>query len=144
MTIKWASRTLGLLLLSMIFLAVASIVMRAAAEETTPVFSAPLINIPGQDLTAVRVHFEPGGKSMPHQHSGSVLAYVLSGQIRSQNSATGPARVYHAGEVFFEPDGSTHLVCDNASGTEPADLLAVFVAPAHAPLVHGIPPAHRD
>jgi quercetin dioxygenase-like cupin family protein len=57
-----------------------------------------------------------------------VFVYVLSGQIRSENSATGPAKVYKAGETFFEPPGSEHLVSENASETEPASLLAVFVA----------------
>jgi quercetin dioxygenase-like cupin family protein len=59
---------------------------------------------------------------------------VVSGKIRSQNSATGPAKVYSAGEGFFEPLGSTHLVSENASTTEPASLLAVFVAPDGAAL----------
>jgi len=53
---------------------------------------------------------------------------VLSGAVRSENSATGPARVYKAGESFFEPSGSEHVVSENASATEPASLLAVFVA----------------
>jgi quercetin dioxygenase-like cupin family protein len=57
-----------------------------------------------------------------------VLAYVLSGAIRSQNSATGPVQVFRVGETFFEPPGSTHLISANASDTEPPSLLAVFVA----------------
>jgi quercetin dioxygenase-like cupin family protein len=57
-----------------------------------------------------------------------VFAYVLSGEIRSENSANGPAGVYKAGETFFEPPGSAHLVSENASTTEPASLLAIFVA----------------
>jgi len=48
--------------------------------------------------------------------------------VRSENSATGPARIYKAGEDFFEPPGSEHLVSENASATEPASLLAIFVA----------------
>ena len=63
-----------------------------------------------------------------------MFAYVLSGTIRSQNSATGPVKVYKAGESFFEPPGSEHLVSENASATEPASLLAVFVAPDGANL----------
>jgi quercetin dioxygenase-like cupin family protein len=63
-----------------------------------------------------------------HHHAGSVLAYVVAGAIRSENSATGPARVYRAGESFFEPAGSAHLVSENASANEPASLLAIFVA----------------
>jgi quercetin dioxygenase-like cupin family protein len=87
-----------------------------------------LANVPGKSITAVVVNYAPGRKSGKHQHAGSVLAYVLSGAIRSENSATGPVRVYKAGESFFEPPGSEHLVSENASATEPASLLAVFVA----------------
>jgi quercetin dioxygenase-like cupin family protein len=74
------------------------------------------------------VSYAPGAKSPSHRHAGSVFAYVLAGSIRSENSATGPAKVYKAGESFFEPPGSEHLVSENASDTEPASLLAVIVA----------------
>jgi hypothetical protein len=30
--------------------------------------------------------------------------------------------------TFFEPPGSDHLVSENASATEPASLLAIFIA----------------
>ena len=72
--------------------------------------------------------YAPGGKSNKHHQAGSVFAYVLSGAIRSQNSATGPVKVYKAGKSFFEPSGSQHLISENASTTEPASLLAIFVA----------------
>jgi quercetin dioxygenase-like cupin family protein len=39
----------------------------------------------------------------------------------------GPKRIYRAGEGFFEEPGSLHRVSRNASKTEPAKLLAVFV-----------------
>src|ERR1700758_4626052 len=90
--------------------------------------SEKLPNVPGKSVTAVVVTFPPGAKSPRHHHAGSVLVYVLSGEVRSENSATGPAKVYKAGETFFEPAGSTHLVSENASATEPATILAVFVA----------------
>lgn len=96
------------------------------------VFTAQLPNVPGKTLTAVVVEYGPGGSSPAHRHAGRVFAYVLSGQIRSENSATGPSWVYRAGETFFEPPGSTHLVSANASDTDPASLLAVFVADDHA------------
>ena len=100
----------------------------AEGDKVTPVRSEKLPNVPGKSLTAVVVNYAPGGKSASHHHAGSVLAYVLTGSIRSENSATGPARVYKAGESFFEPPGSEHLVSENASATEPASLLAIFVA----------------
>ncbi len=99
-----------------------------------------LANAPGKPLTVVTVNYAPRGKSGEHHHAGRVFAYVLSVAIRSENSATGPVKVYKAGESFFEPPGSKHLVSENASATEPASLLAVFVADDGAQLTtFGIP-----
>jgi quercetin dioxygenase-like cupin family protein len=100
----------------------------AEAPVAKPVSSEKLPNVPGKSLTAVVVDFAPGAKSTSHHHAGSVFAYVLSGQIRSEVSGAGPAKIYKAGETFFEPPGSEHLVSENASASEPASLLAVFVA----------------
>jgi quercetin dioxygenase-like cupin family protein len=99
-----------------------------AAVTASQAFSEKLPNVPGKTLTGVHVTYLPGGKSAAHAHAGSVYAYVLSGKIRSENSVTGPARVYSAGEGFFEPPGSVHTLSENASDTEPASLLAIFVA----------------
>src|SRR5713101_7687480 len=101
-------------------LLVASALLTGAHEQEAsvnvePVRAEKLANVPGQVLTAVTVNYAPGGKSGKHHHAGSVFAYVLSGAIRSENSATGPAKVYKAGESFFEPLGSEHLVSENAS-----------------------------
>jgi quercetin dioxygenase-like cupin family protein len=101
---------------------------RAAGDDVRSVTTEKLPNVPGKSITAIVVNYAPGAKSVKHRHAGSVLAYVLSGEIRSENSATGPAKVYKAGETFFEPPGSQHLVSENASATEPASLLAIFVA----------------
>lgn len=99
-----------------------------AQKRERKVFEGKLANAPGQSLTAEVVDFPPGYKSETHHHAGSVFAYVLTGRIRSQNSATGPARIYEAGQSFFEPPGSDHLVTENPSSTEPASLLAIHVA----------------
>jgi Uncharacterized conserved protein, contains double-stranded beta-helix domain len=97
-------------------------------ESVRKVSAVKLPNVPGQTLTAEVVEYPPGGKSSVHHHAGSVFAYILTGRIRSQNSATGPARIYKAGETFFEPPGSDHLLSENASTSEPASLLAIFIA----------------
>jgi quercetin dioxygenase-like cupin family protein len=99
-----------------------------AAAQVKPALAEKLPNVAGKSLTAVVVTYAPGGKSARHHHAGSVFVYVLSGAIRSQTSTGGPAKVYTAGESFFEPPGSEHLVSENASATAPASLLAVFVA----------------
>jgi quercetin dioxygenase-like cupin family protein len=104
---------------------------QAAGDEVSaqvkPVMAEKLPNVAGKTISVV-VDYPPGGKSAKHHHAGSVFVYVLSGAIRSENSATGPAKVYKAGESFFEPPGSEHLISENASTVEPASLLAVFVA----------------
>jgi quercetin dioxygenase-like cupin family protein len=105
-----------------------------ADASVKPVISQALPNVPGKRLTAVLVSYPPGGASASHKHAGSVFAYVLSGKIRSEVSTTGPARVYSAGEGFFESPGSVHRVSENASKTDPASLLAVFVADEGATL----------
>ena len=72
--------------------------------------------------------YGPGIKSASHRHAGSAFIYarVLSGAIRSQVNDE-PARVYKAGEGWYELPGSHHRVSENASDHEPASLLAIFV-----------------
>ena len=109
----------------------------ARRVQARPVFSEKLPNVPGKTITGVLVKYAPAAKSPSHMHAGSVYAYVLSGRIRSENSVTGPARVYSEGEGFFEPPGSTHTISENASDTEPASLLAIFVADDGVQLTRG-------
>lgn len=52
---------------------------------------------------------------------------MLSGAIRSQVD-DGPVTIYKAGQHFTEAPGAQHRVSENASDTEPATLLAIFVA----------------
>ena len=73
------------------------------------------------------VTYEPGAASPSHHHAGTVFAYVLEGTIRSALN-DGEPRDYKAGETFTEPPCTHHAVSANASSTEPAKLLAIFVA----------------
>ena len=92
-----------------------------------PVFNQPS-NVAGKSLEAVTVSYAPGARSGAHHHARSafIMAYVISGAIRSQVEGE-PARVYHAGETWSEAPGAHHTVSENASATEPAELLAVFL-----------------
>jgi quercetin dioxygenase-like cupin family protein len=94
-----------------------------------PVFGEKMANVPGKTMTVVTVDYEPGGGSAPHRHpaSGMVFAYVISGAVRSQLEG-GAAKVYRAGESWSEPPNAHHVVSENASTVEPAQLLAVIVA----------------
>ncbi|HEY7247978.1 MAG TPA: cupin domain-containing protein [Xanthobacteraceae bacterium] len=101
--------------------------------SSVPISSEALPNVPGKRLTVVRVTYAPGGYTPSHRHAGSVMAFVTAGTIRSQ-LAGGPVQTFKPGESFFEPPGAIHLVSENASLTEPAELIAVFVADEGATL----------
>ena len=100
----------------------------SAHETVTPNFAHPLPNAPGKLLRAVIVDYPPGAASLPHSHAKSAFIYatVLEGAIRSQVN-DGPVATYKAGQSFSELPGDRHGVSANASQTEPAKLLAVFV-----------------
>jgi quercetin dioxygenase-like cupin family protein len=86
-------------------------------------------NVPGKSLRAVAVSYPPGAGSGPHRHARSafIMAYVVSGTIRSQVEGEPAARVYQPGETWSESPGAHHTISENASATEPAELLAVFL-----------------
>src|ERR1700744_2907718 len=102
-------------------------------DKVELISSYALPNVPGKRVTIVRVTYGPGGFTRPHRHAGSVTAYVTKGEIRSQLGG-GPVETFQVGQSFFEPPGATHLVSANASNTEPAELVAVFVADEGAQL----------
>lgn len=96
-----------------------------------PVFNGVIPNIPGKSLIAAEVNYAPGQGSPPHTHAKSafIFAYVISGAIESKVN-DGETRIYRAGESWSEPPGAIHSISRNASKTEPAKLLAVFVVDA--------------
>ncbi len=99
-----------------------------AAAKVTLVFDHALPNVPGKSIKGVLVEYGPGGSSPAHIHAPSAFIYatVLEGAICSKVN-DGPEKIYHAGENFSEMPGDRHGVSANASKTEPARLLAVFV-----------------
>ena len=103
----------------------------SVGETVTEVASETIPNVPGKRLVSLIVDYAPGGRSVSHRHARSafIYAYVLSGAVRSQVDSE-PAKVYRAGETWFESPGAHHRVSANASDTEPARLLAVFIVDA--------------
>jgi quercetin dioxygenase-like cupin family protein len=98
------------------------------AETVTKNFEAAIPNIPGKSLIAVEVNYAPGAASPSHTHAKSafIYAYVISGAIESKVN-DGETRIYRAGESWSESPGAIHSISRNASKTEPAKLLAIFV-----------------
>jgi len=123
------TRSISALLLATITMAPAAVIPATSYNDTIKAnFSHPISNVPGKSLVAVEVSYPPGGASAPHRHSDSafIYAYVVSGQIASQVEGQ-PEHIYRAGESWYETPGAHHLISRNASNTEPAKLLAVFV-----------------
>jgi quercetin dioxygenase-like cupin family protein len=96
--------------------------------KVTLVYDQPLPNVPGKSIRGVLVEYAPGASTRPHRHakSGFIYATVLEGALRSQVN-DGPVNTYRAGESWSELPGDHHTFEENASKTEPARLLAVFV-----------------
>jgi quercetin dioxygenase-like cupin family protein/predicted enzyme related to lactoylglutathione lyase len=86
---------------------------------------------PARDLTLVEVRYPPSAGSPPHLHRHGVMAFVVSGSIASQ-VGDAPEKTFRAGEVWWEPPGAEHRVSRNVSATDPATLLAIYIAPAGA------------
>src|SRR5438045_1263827 len=102
-----------------------------AADENakvTLVYEHALPNVPGKSIKGVLVEYGPGGSSPAHTHPKSAFIYatVLEGAIRSSVNDR-PVVTYRTGQSFSEMPGDRHSVSENASKTEPAKLLAVFV-----------------
>ena len=101
---------------------------KAKNAKVTLVYQHELPNVPGKSIKGVLVEYGPGGYSPGHTHPKSAFIYatVLEGAIRSKVN-DGPEKTYKKGENFFEMPGDRHGVSANASETQPAKLLAVFV-----------------
>jgi quercetin dioxygenase-like cupin family protein len=96
--------------------------------KVTLVYEHALPNVPGKSIKGVLVEYGPGGTSSAHTHPKSAFIYatVLEGAIRSSVN-NGLVVTYHTGQSFSEMPGDLHSISENASKTEPAKLLAVFV-----------------
>ena len=96
--------------------------------KVTVIYQHELPNVPGKSIKGALVEYGPGGYSPGHTHPKSAFIYatVLEGAIRSQVNDE-PEKVYRAGESWSEKPGDHHRVSANASETESAKLLAVFV-----------------
>lgn len=100
----------------------------APRETITPAFNYPIANVKGKNMTGIIVDYPAGGTTPAHRHGQAfVVGYVLEGAIKSRLN-NGEEKIYKAGESWTETPGTHHSVSENASKTEPAKLLAIFVA----------------
>ena len=84
---------------------------------------------PPRDVTLVEVHYPPGTGSPVHVHANGVIGFLVSGSIISKVD-DGPEQTFRAGDAWWEPSGAIHRVSRNASLTDSAKLLAIYIAPS--------------
>jgi len=104
----------------------------ATGTHIEPVISAELRDADGKYATVVTVTMEPGASFVPHRHPGTVLVYVLEGEVESALDDEA-AKVFKAGEAWTEYAGAIHRVTRNPA-TDNAKILAVLLHDKDAPL----------
>ena len=109
----------------------------AAAQElpkVTTLFSRDLSDIPGKEGTMLIVEYPPGAADPVHRHDANAFVYVLEGSIIMQVKGSDQVTL-HPGQTFYEGPDDIHVVGRNASKTEPAKFLVVFVKNKGAPIL---------
>ena len=111
-----------------------SIASAGAAQTTTvtPLLSRDLTGIADKEGTMITVEYAPGAEDPVHRHNAH--AFVLEGSVVMQVKGGAPVTL-HPGETFYEAPNDIHLVARNASKTEPAKFLVVFVKDKGAQIV---------
>ncbi len=112
-----------------------------------PVVSGPAILLrepyPGdatREIVLLRATFSPGDSTPPHRHPGFLVGYVLKGDLEFQLEGT-PLKRLTAGDCFYEPPESAHIVSRNPGAAE-TQVLAFIVHDKGAPIMASL--SERD
>jgi quercetin dioxygenase-like cupin family protein len=114
----------------------------ATEIKRTPITTAELAPSKAVDHVQVtRLDFLPGQTTGRHMHPVPVVGYVESGVFIVQVEGQ-PQRRYTAGEAIYEPANTPIERYDNESSTEPAVLIAYYLAGAEDKvLIKFLPPS---
>ena len=89
---------------------------------------------PGREGLMIPVDYPPGSSDPIHRHNANAFVYVLEGSIIMQVRGSEPVTL-HPGQTFYEGPDDIHVVGCNASKTEPAKFLVVFLKDKGAPIL---------
>jgi quercetin dioxygenase-like cupin family protein len=98
------------------------------AQESTAkiLFQTDLPDIEGREAVILEVVYPPGVASSSHRHNAHTFVYVLEGSVVMQ-VAGGEEKILLPGQTFYETPHDIHSVSRNASDTEPAKILVLFI-----------------
>jgi quercetin dioxygenase-like cupin family protein len=100
----------------------------------TPLMTKALPEFPGKEAHMITVDYPPGSVDPVHRHDAHAFVYVLEGTIVMQVKG-GKEVTLKPGQSFYEGPDDVHVVGRNASSTEPAKFLVVFIKKAGAPIL---------
>lgn len=108
-----------------------------AAEEApvtiTEIFRRVHPERADKEIIVKRIELKPEASAPAHVHPGMVTGYVERGTLEFQLRG-GPLQTFKAGDTFFEPPGSHHLVARNPDPTAKTVVIAYVENPKGAPL----------
>jgi quercetin dioxygenase-like cupin family protein len=114
-------------------LALSAVSAAAVAGEFPPLQRVPVLEeaIPSTNpaiklVRGARIRFAPRQPTGFHRHPISVAGVVTAGSFIIKKEGE-PEKVVKTGEPFFEAAGVTTERFDNASDTEPAEIVAFFL-----------------
>lgn len=123
--------------------ALAQNVLIMGGEKVTQLIKEPLPDVPGHNVMLITVDYLPGQATKPHEHPGSVVAYVLEGSFISQLEGQEPI-LYHKGQYWYEPPHHGHVMAKNASDKLPAKLLVWLLLGDNDPVKLPYPSVQKD
>jgi len=111
-------------------------VSTASAEPptVTTLMSKELVEAPGREVVMLTVEYGPGGSDPIHRHDAQAFVYVLQGSVEMQLKG-GELVTLTPGQTFYEGPDDLHVVGRNASRTEPAKFMVVFIKNKGAPVL---------
>lgn len=92
-----------------------------------------LPGIDGYIIKSLTIELAPNVSVGEHMHEGFIYAYVLQGSVRSQLD-NGEIMEYGEADSWVEPPLVCHIRTKNASDTESAKLLVLFIGKEDARL----------
>jgi quercetin dioxygenase-like cupin family protein len=78
-------------------------------------------------LTVGEITLPAGATGSKHRHPGPTFVYVLEGTVEIELEGA-PAKLYRAGDSFYEDAHQLHISTRNLSATEPARILAYHLS----------------
>ena len=103
-------------------------------SKVTVLLTEPLGVPAATEGRMLTVEYPPGVSTPAHHHDGAIFAYVVEGAVITALD-DGAERRYEAGEGWYERPGQVHRVSRNASSTQGAKLVVVFLTEAGKPVL---------